>query len=61
VNSSRMFSAVFADVSKKRRPDSLANASASAVGMARLSGFPVVSLTRSSLFPASAMMIFSLA
>jgi hypothetical protein len=58
VNSSRTFSAVFADVSKNSRPASLAYCSASAAEIARLSGF---SVTKSSLFPARAMMIFSLA
>jgi hypothetical protein len=58
VNSSRTFSAVLADVSKKRRPASLAYCWASVVGMARLSG---LSLTRSSLLPASAIMMFSFA
>ena len=58
VKSSRTFSAVFADVSKNSKPASLAYASASAVVMARLSG---CSVTKSSLFPANAMMIFSFA
>lgn len=58
VKRSRTFSAVFADVSKKSRPASLAYASASAVGIALLSG---CSFTRSSLLPARAMMMFSLA
>jgi hypothetical protein len=58
VNSSCTFSAVFADVSKKSSPASFAYASASAVSIARLSG---CSVTKSSLFPASAMMMFSLA
>jgi hypothetical protein len=58
VNSSRTFSAVFADVSKNSRPASLAYCWASAVGMARLSGF---SLTKSSLFPARAITMFSFA
>ena len=58
VNSSFTFSAVLALVSKKRRPASRAYCSASEVGMARLSG---CSLTRSSLLPARAMMMFSLA
>lgn len=58
VKSSRTFSAVLADVSKNRRPASRAYAWASAAGMARLSG---CSLTRSSLLPARAMMIFSFA
>lgn len=58
VNSSLTFSAVLALVSKKRRFASFAYASASAVGTARLSG---CSATRSALFPASAMMMFSLA
>jgi hypothetical protein len=58
VKSSRTFSLVFAEVSKKSRPASRAYCSASAWVMARLSGD---SVTRSSLFPASAMMMFSLA
>lgn len=58
VNSSLTFSAVLAEVSKKRRPASRAYDSASAAGMALLSG---CSVTRSSLFPARAMMMFSLA
>ena len=58
VNNSRTFSAVFADVSKNSNPASLAYAEASAVVMARLSGW---SATRSDLLPASAMMMFSLA
>jgi len=58
VKSSRTLVEVFAEVSKKRRPASLAYASASAVSMARLSGN---SLTTSTLFPANAMMMFSLA
>jgi hypothetical protein len=58
VKSSLTFSAVFAEVSKKSRPASWAYCSASAVETARLSGS---SVTRSSLFPARAMMMFSLA
>jgi hypothetical protein len=58
VNSSFTFSEVFAEVSKKRRLASLAYASASATGTARLSG---CSATRSALFPARAMTMFSLA
>ena len=58
VKRSRTFSDVFADVSKKSRPASLAYASASAVAIARLSGW---SATRSALFPAKAMIMFSLA
>lgn len=58
VKSSLTFSAVFALVSKNSSPASLAYASASPVGTARLSG---CSATRSALFPASAMMIFSFA
>lgn len=58
VNSSLTFSAVLADVSKNKSPASRAYASASEAGMARLSG---CSVTRSSLFPAKAMMMFSLA
>ena len=58
VKSSRTFSLVLAEVSKKRRPASRAYCSASAVEMARLSGF---SVTRSSLLPARAMMMFSFA
>lgn len=58
VKSSLTFSLVLADVSKKSSPASRAYCSASAVEMARLSGD---SVTRSSLFPASAMMMFSLA
>ena len=58
VNNSRTFSAVFADVSKNNSPASRAYASASAVVMARLSG---CSATRSDLFPAKAMIIFSFA
>lgn len=58
VNSSLTFSAVLAEVSKNKSPASRAYASASEAGMARLSG---CSVTRSSLFPASAMMMFSLA
>lgn len=56
--SSLTFSAVLADVSKNSSPASFAYASASAVAMTRLSG---LSVTRSSLLPASAMMMFSLA
>lgn len=58
VNKSRTFSAVLAEVSKNKRPVSLAYASASAVVMARLSG---CSATKSDLFPAKAIMIFSFA
>lgn len=58
VNNSLTFSAVFAEVSKNRSPASLAYASASEVVIARLSG---CSATRSALFPARAMIIFSLA
>jgi hypothetical protein len=58
VKSSLTFSLVLADVSKKRRPASRAYCSASAAWMARLSGD---SVTRSSLLPARAMMMFSLA
>lgn len=58
VNNSLTFSAVLAEVSKNRRPASRAYASASDAGMARLSG---CSVTRSNLFPARAMMMFSLA
>ena len=58
MNSSRTFSAVLADVSKNRSPASFAYASASAAGITRLSG---CSVTRSSLLPARAMMMFSLA
>lgn len=58
VNSSRTFDDVFADVSKKSRPASRAYSSASAVWITRLSGF---SVTRSSLFPASAITMFSFA
>jgi len=58
VNRSRTFSEVFAEVSKNRSPASLAYASASAALTARLSGF---SVTKSSLFPARAMMMFSFA
>jgi hypothetical protein len=58
VKSSRTFEDVLAEVSKKRRPASRAYASASAVGIALLSGF---SVTRSSLLPARAMTIFSFA
>lgn len=58
VNSSRTFSAVFADVSKNSSPASRAYASASAVVIARLSG---CSATRSDLFPARAIMMFSFA
>lgn len=58
VNKSRTFSDVFADVSKNNRPASLAYASASAAVIARLSGFPV---TKSNLFPARAMIMFSFA
>jgi len=52
------FSAVFAEVSKNRRPASLAYASASVVSTARLEPAPVA---RSSLFPARAMTMFSFA
>lgn len=58
VNNSLTFSAVLALVSKKSRLASRAYASASAVGTARLSG---CSATKSALFPASAMMMFSFA
>lgn len=58
VKRSRTFSAVFADVSKNSSPASRAYASASAVAIARLSG---CSETRSDLFPARAMIMFSLA
>lgn len=58
VNSSFTFSAVFADVSKNKRPASLAYASASAVSTARFDG---VDVAKSSLFPARAMTIDSLA
>lgn len=58
VKRSRTFSDVLAEVSKKSKPASCAYASASAVGIARLSGF---SVTRSSLLPARAMTIFSFA
>lgn len=58
VNSSLTLLAVFAEVSKNKRPASFAYASASAVEMARLSGF---SSTMSFLLPASAMMMFSFA
>lgn len=58
VNRSLTFSAVLADVSKNSRPASRAYASASDAGMARLSG---CSVTRSSLLPASAIIMFSLA
>lgn len=50
--------AVLADVSKKSSPASLAYASASAVWICRLSG---LSLTISTLLPANAMTMFSLA
>lgn len=58
VKSSLTFSAVLADVSKNSRPASLAYCWASAVEMARLSG---LSVTRSNLLPARAIMIFSFA
>ena len=58
VKSSRTFSDVFADVSKKSRPASLAYASASAVAITRLSG---CSATKSALFPARAIIMFSFA
>ena len=58
VNNSRTFVDVLADVSKKSSPASLAYASASAVWITRLSG---CSFTRSVLFPASAMTMFSFA
>lgn len=58
VKSSLTLVAVLAEVSKKRSPASLAYASASAVGICRLSG---LSLTMSTLFPASAITIFSFA
>lgn len=58
VKRSRTFSAVFADVSKNSRPASLTYASASAVVMVRLSR---CSATRSALFPARAMLMFSFA
>lgn len=58
VNSSLTFCVVFALVSKKSRFASLAYASASAVDIARLSG---CSVTKSNLFPARAMMMFSFA
>lgn len=58
VNNSLTFSAVFAEVSKKSRLASLAYASASDVETARLSG---CSATRSALFPARAIMMFSFA
>jgi hypothetical protein len=58
VNNSLTFSDVLAEVSKNSNPASLAYASASAVLIARLSGWLV---TKSSLLPARAMMIFSFA
>lgn len=58
VNNSFTFSEVFADVSKNSRPASLAYCDASSADIARLSG---CSVTRSSLLPASAMMMFSFA
>lgn len=58
VKSSLTFVDVLAEVSKNSNPASRAYASASAVSIARLSGW---SLTRSALFPASAMMMFSFA
>jgi len=60
VKSSLTFSAVFAEVSKKRRPASRAYASASAVSTARFEGEPVGD-ARSSLLPAKAITIFSFA
>jgi hypothetical protein len=58
VKRSPTFSAVLADVSKKSRPASVAYCRASSAAMARLDGS---SATRSSLLPARAMMMFSLA
>lgn len=58
MNRSFTFSAVFADVSKNKRPASFAYASASTVDTARLSGW---SVTKSDLLPARAMIMFSFA